>query len=56
MTSLDRKEFDAAERYFRQSCEIAQRAGDAYLEGLCLVNHAKVHAARERYDVALTNA
>ena len=34
MTSLDRKEFDAAEGYFRQSREIAQRAGDAYLEGL----------------------
>ncbi len=56
MTSLDRKEFDAAEGYFRQSREIAQRAGDAYLEGLCLVNHAKVHAARERYEVALANA
>ena len=56
MTSLDRKEFDAAERYFRQSREIALRAGDVYLGALCLVNHAKVHAARERYEVALANA
>ena len=56
MTSLDRKELDAAERYFRQSYEIARRVGDAYLEGLCLVNHAKVHVARERYEDALGNA
>jgi putative nucleotidyltransferase with HDIG domain len=56
MTSYDRHEFDAAERYFRQSYEIAQRAGDAYLEGLCLVNHAKVHVARERYEDARVNA
>ncbi len=56
MASLDRREFDAAERYFRQSYAIAQRAGDAYLEGLCLVNHAKVHVARERYEDARANA
>ena len=56
MASYDRREFDAAERYFRQSYEIAQRAGDAYLEGLCLVNHAKVHVARERYEDARGNA
>ena len=56
MASYDRREFDAAERYFRQSLEIAQRAGDAYLEGLCLVNHAKVHVARERYEDARVNA
>jgi putative nucleotidyltransferase with HDIG domain len=56
MASADRREFDAAERYFRQSYAIAQRAGDAYLEGLCLVNHAKVHVARERYEDARGNA
>ena len=56
MTSLDRREYDAAERYFQQSYEIAQRAGDAYLEGLCLVNHGKVHVARERYEDARANA
>ena len=56
MTSLDRREFDAAERFFHHSYEIARRAGDAYLEGLCLVNHAKVHVARERYEDALRNA
>ena len=56
MASYDSREFDAAERYFRQSYEIARRAGDAYLEGLCLVNHAKVHIALERYEDARGNA
>src|SRR5437867_1775819 len=56
MASFDRREFDAAERYFRQSYAIAQRAGGAYLEGLCLVNHAKVHVARERFEDARANA
>ncbi len=56
MASLDLREFDAAERYFQQSYAIAQRSGDAYLEGLCLVNHAKVHVARERFEDARSNA
>src|SRR5206468_6248317 len=38
MVSADRQQFEAAERYFGQSHEIAERAGDAYLAGLCLVN------------------
>ncbi len=56
MASADLEQLDAAEQYFRQSYEIAQRAGDAYLEGLCLVNHAKVHVARGRYEDARGNA
>jgi putative nucleotidyltransferase with HDIG domain len=56
MASVDRGQFDAAEHYFRQSHEIAVRTGDAYLEGLCLVNHAKVHVARGRYEDARGNA
>src|SRR6266566_2715338 len=56
MASADRERFDEAERYFRQSHEIAERAGDAYLGGLCLVNHAKVHVARERYEDARHDA
>src|SRR5881394_2226851 len=52
MASADRARYDEAERYFRQSHEIAERTGDAYLGGLCLVNHAKVHVARERYENA----
>ena len=56
MASVDRGQLDAAEHYFRQSHEIAVRTGDAYLEGLCLVNHAKVHVARGRYEDARGNA
>src|SRR2546430_3537137 len=56
MASADRERFDEAEQYFRQSYEIAERAGDAYLGGLCLVNHAKVHVARERYEDARRDA
>src|SRR2546427_8700931 len=37
------QQLDEAEGYFRQSYEIAQRAGDVHLQGLCLVNHADVH-------------
>src|SRR5216110_2308014 len=37
-------------------CEIAYRAGDLHLQGLCLVNHADVHLERERYDEAQRNA
>src|SRR5213075_2767713 len=51
-----RERFDEAEHYFRQSHEIAERAGDAYLGGLCLVNHAKVHVARDRYEDARRDA
>src|SRR2546426_9901160 len=46
MASADRQQFDEAERFFRQSYEIAERAGDAYLQGLCLGNRAKVHFLR----------
>jgi HD-GYP domain-containing protein (c-di-GMP phosphodiesterase class II) len=56
MASADLHQFDEAERYFRQSYEIGQRAGDDYLGGLCLVNHAKVHVARGRYEDARSNA
>jgi putative nucleotidyltransferase with HDIG domain len=56
MASVDRRQLDAAEHYFGQSREIAVRTGDAYLEGLCLVNHAKVHVARGRYEDARGNA
>jgi len=56
MASADLHQLDDAERYFRQSYEIAERAGDLHLQGLCLVNHADVHLERERYDEAQRNA
>src|SRR6266849_5756430 len=36
--------------------DAAERAGDAYLGGLCLANHAKVHVARRRYADAQRDA
>jgi putative nucleotidyltransferase with HDIG domain len=56
MASADLQQFDDAERYFQLSYAIAERADDAYLKGLCLVNHAKVHVARGRYEDARCNA
>src|SRR3989454_560884 len=56
MASADRQQFDEAERYFRQSYEIAERASDLHLQGLCLVNHADVHLARGQCDDARFDA
>jgi putative nucleotidyltransferase with HDIG domain len=56
MVSADRQLFDDADGYFRQSLEIAERAGDVRLQGLCLLNHADVHVARQRFEEARKNA
>ncbi len=56
MVSAQRQLLDEADRYFTQSYHIAARANDAYLQGLCLLNHAEVYFARERYDDARRNA
>ncbi|HET7790388.1 MAG TPA: HD domain-containing phosphohydrolase [Gemmatimonadales bacterium] len=56
MVSADRELFDEAERYFTESRAIAERAGDVYLQGLCLVNHAEVDVARQRFENARQNA
>jgi putative nucleotidyltransferase with HDIG domain len=52
----DLKQYDWADDYFNKSFEIAERAGDAYLQGMCLVNHAEAHFLRGRYDEARRNA
>jgi putative nucleotidyltransferase with HDIG domain len=56
MMSADRELFDEADRYFRESRAIAERAGDVYLQALCLVNQAEVDAARQRFENARQNA
>jgi putative nucleotidyltransferase with HDIG domain len=48
----DLRQYDWADSYFSKSFEIAERAGDAHLQGMCLVNHAEAHFLRERYDAA----
>ena len=52
----DLKQFDLADDYFTRSFAIAERAGDAHLQGMCLVNHAEAHFVRGRYDEARRNA
>jgi len=52
----DLRQYDWADSYFSKSFEIAERAGDAHLQGMCLVNHAEAHFLRERYDAARSNA
>jgi len=54
--SADRAQWDEADGYFRQTLEIARQAGDLHLEALCLVNHAEVHIARQRFEAARHNA
>src|SRR6266496_1862929 len=56
MVSADRGQFAAAECYFRESQALAERTGDTYLQGLCLVNHAEVDVARQRYENARQGA
>jgi putative nucleotidyltransferase with HDIG domain len=52
----DLRQYDWADSYFSKSFEIAERAGDAHLQGMCLVNHAEAHFLRERYEEARRNA
>ena len=56
MVSADREQFDEADRYFRESRVIAERTGDLHLQGLCLVHHAEVDVARQRFENARQNA
>jgi putative nucleotidyltransferase with HDIG domain len=56
MVSADKELFDAAERYFGLSLEIAERAGDVRLQGLCLLNRADVEVGRQRFEDARRDA
>jgi putative nucleotidyltransferase with HDIG domain len=56
MVSADKGLYDAAESYFTQSRGIAERAGDIHLQGLCLLNHADVLVARQRFEEARKSA
>ena len=52
----DLRQYDWADSYLSKSFEIAQHAGDRYLQGLCLVNLAQAHFERARYEEARRNA
>src|SRR6058998_3443777 len=56
MVSADRGRLSAADCYFRESRALAERVGDAYLRGLCLVNHAEVDVMRQQFENARQRA
>jgi putative nucleotidyltransferase with HDIG domain len=56
MIRADRQEWAEAERCYRQSLELAERIGDVHLQGLCLLNQAEVHLARESFEAARAGA
>jgi putative nucleotidyltransferase with HDIG domain len=56
MISADRLEWAEAERYYEASERIAERIGDVHLQGLCRLNHAEVHLARQAYEHARESA
>ncbi len=56
IANTDLRQYDRADGYFKQCFEIAERAGDAHLQGMCLVSHAEVHFLRGRYEEARRNA
>src|SRR5256712_5102789 len=56
MVSADRGRLSAADCYFRESRALAERVGDAYLRGLCLVNHAELDVTRQRFEDARQKA
>ncbi len=56
MISADRGEWGAADGYYDESRRIAERIGEVHLQGLCRLNHAEVHLARQSYELARENA
>jgi putative nucleotidyltransferase with HDIG domain len=56
IVSRHQERFDDADSYFTKALEIAERAGDMHLQGLCLLNHAEVHLARQLFDAARRDA
>jgi putative nucleotidyltransferase with HDIG domain len=50
MVSADRTRWHDAERYYALSRALARQLGDQHLEGLCLLNHAEVLVARQRFE------
>src|SRR6266487_4201734 len=56
MVSADQGRLTAADVYFRESRALAERVGDVYLRGLCLVNHAEVDVMCQRFENARQKA
>jgi putative nucleotidyltransferase with HDIG domain len=56
MISADQGHWAEADRYFGESHSLAVEVGEVHLQGLCLLNHAEVHLARQAYEPARDSA
>lgn len=56
MMFADRGAWDEADAHYTRSLAIAEAVGDLHLQGLCRLNHAEVHLARQRFAEALRGA
>lgn len=52
MVSLDAGAGPYAEKYFHHALELADRTGDVFLQGLCLVSMAELDVGRQRFENA----
>jgi HD-GYP domain-containing protein (c-di-GMP phosphodiesterase class II) len=56
MVSADRGRLEEADRYFRECQRLAAEGEDRFLLADCLVNHAEVEVARQRFEDARQHA
>jgi tetratricopeptide (TPR) repeat protein len=56
MISADQHEWAEAERYYLESFRLAEATGEVHLQGLCRLNHAEVHLARQSFELARESA
>jgi putative nucleotidyltransferase with HDIG domain len=56
LLSSDHGHWSEADGYFTQSLALARELGEVHLQGLCLLNHAEVHMARQAYGPAHESA
>ena len=56
MIAADRQEWPVADRHYTESSRLAAEIGDVHLGGLCRLNRAEVHLARQDYTAARDSA
>jgi len=52
MVSLDAGSTAYAEKYFARALDLANRTGDQFLQGICLVSTAELEVGRQRFETA----
>ena len=56
MISADQGLWGEADQYYARSHALAVEIGEVHLQGLCLLNHAEVHLARQAFESAQSDA